>query len=103
MVSGGSPASTSVTFAATTVTVQSSPAGRFADGVNVKLEAGETDRLKGRAPEPVGHSIVNELSVALTGSLKLTVMVAAGTAAVAPLMGVVLGTLGAASVGKVKA
>ena len=82
-----------------TVTVQVTPPGSPPVGVSVKLEAG--DALSAYVfGVPTGHSIVNELVVAATLSLKLTVIVASVVTPVAPLVGVVVNTLGAASVVK---
>ena len=79
-----------------TVMVQTVPAGRFVVGVSVNVVAGDDvcEKLSG---VPVGHSIVNALLVALTDSLKLMSIVVSRATSVAPLAGVVLLTLGAAS------
>ena len=63
----------------------------------MKLLAGEALKLKA-CGEPPGHSTEKELAVALTGSLKLTVRFALVETLLAPLVGTVLETLGAASV-----
>src|SRR5438105_14746653 len=96
MLSGGSTESTSLIWFASTVTVQTVPWGRLLVGSSVIDEPGEplTEKLSG---VPVGHSIVNELPDAVTGSLKLTttfVFTATWSAASA---GEVLVTVGAAS------
>src|SRR5947208_11868286 len=96
MLSGGSIASTSLIPAARTVTVQTAPFGRFDVGSSVIVEPGEPLRVNDCA-EPVGHSSVNELPLAVTGSLKLTTMFAFLATSVAPSAGVVVLTLGAAS------
>jgi hypothetical protein len=83
--------------AASTATVQTTPAGSAELGVSVKLVAGEAESVNARG-EPTGHSSANELVLALTLSLKLTVIVALVATPVAPLAGVVLVTVGAASV-----
>src|SRR3989440_1257769 len=96
MWSGGSTESTSLIWLAITFTVQVVPSGRLLVGSSVIDEPGEplTEKLSG---VPVGHSIVNELPDAVTGSLKLTttfVFTATWSAASA---GEVLETVGAAS------
>jgi hypothetical protein len=72
------------------------PCGKLADGVKVKLEAGEAESVYVFGV-PVGHSSVNELVVALTDSLKFTVIVALVATFVAAFVGVVVVTEGAAS------
>src|SRR6476620_9345633 len=94
MVSGGSAASTSLIWAATTVTTQTTPAGSAGFGVSVKLLAGVVKVMF----EPAGHSIRKEPAFAFTCSLKLIWIVALAATPVAPLLGVVLVTCGAASV-----
>src|SRR5579859_3627997 len=64
----------SLTWFATTVTVQTVSAGRFAVGVSVYDDAGELDS-EYEIGVPVGHSRVNELVVADTDFEKLTVIV----------------------------
>jgi hypothetical protein len=76
--------------------------GKAALGVSVKLELGLELNVYGSAAPPDGHLIVNELVVALTLSLKLTVTVVLVATPVAALVGVVLETLGGASVVKLK-
>src|SRR5947208_8362690 len=71
MLSGGSTESTSLMFAATTVTEQIVPSGRLLVGSSVIDEPGEPLTVK-PSGVPAGHSSVNELVVAVTGSLKLT-------------------------------
>src|ERR671927_1513829 len=73
MLSGGSTVSTSLIWLAITLTEQTVPSGRSLVGSSVIDEPGEplTARLSG---VPVGHSSVNELPLAVTGSLKLTTM-----------------------------
>src|SRR2546421_4410275 len=97
MLSGGSTASTSLIPAASTVTVQTAPLGRFAPGSSVIVEPVEPLTVK-HCAEPVGHSSVNELPDAVTGSLKVTSMFAFFATSIAPSAGLVLVTLGAASV-----
>src|SRR5436190_1040519 len=101
MWSGGSTASTSLIWFAIKVGGETVRAGRLLVGSSVIDEKGEplTPKLWG---EPLGHSIVNELPLAFTGSLKLTVMLLLGSTAVAPLAGLVLVTVGALSVVKEK-
>src|SRR5947207_227355 len=96
MLSGGSTASTSLIPAASTVTVQTVPFGRFEVGSSVIVEPGEPLTLNAWAL-PVGHSSVNELPVAVTGSLKVTSMFVVLATSTAPSAGLVLETLGAAS------
>src|SRR5438874_12964020 len=96
MLSGGSTVSTSLIPGASTVTVQTSPFGRFEVGSSVIVEPGEPLTLNACAL-PVGHSTVNELPVAVTGSLKVTSMFVFFATSVAPSAGLVLDTLGAAS------
>src|SRR6266480_8138496 len=96
MLSGGSMESTSLIWFAITLTEQTVASGRSLVGSSVIDEPGEplTEKLSG---VPVGHSSVNELVVAVTGSLKLTttfVFTATWSAASA---GEVLVTVGAAS------
>src|SRR5207237_10799794 len=71
MWSGGSTESTSLIWFAITFTEQIVPSGRLLVGSSVIDEPGEplTVKLSG---VPVGHSSVNELPLAVTGSLKLT-------------------------------
>src|SRR5436853_402653 len=99
MWSGGSIRSVSLISSLCTVMVQTVPAGRFVVGVSVNVVAGEEDceKLSG---VPVGHSIENALFVALTDSLKSTVMFDVGSTFVALSAGVVVVTAGAESVVK---
>src|SRR6266536_2797107 len=94
--SGGSPLSTSLIPAASTVTVQTVASGRSALGFRVIVAVPEPLTAKLWAL-PVGHSSVNEPPVAVTGSLKLATMFALGSTAVAPSAGLVVVTVGAAS------
>src|SRR2546421_12879036 len=96
MLSGGSTASTSLIPLAKTVTVQIVASGRSAVGSSVIDEPGEplTEKL---FAVPVGHSSVNELPLAVTGSLKVTTMFVFTSTPVAPSAGDVLVTEGAAS------
>jgi hypothetical protein len=91
------PASTSVTWLATTVTVQTAPPGRFAVGRNTKLAAGEAGVTVKAIGVPTGHASVNAVPVTFTASLKFTVTVLGVATFVAPFAGVVLLTLGGAS------
>src|SRR5437764_11487596 len=72
------------------------PSGRLPVGSSVIAEPGEPLTLK-VAGVPVGHSSVNELVVAVTGSLKLTTMFAFTATWSAPSAGDVLDTDGAMS------
>ena len=96
-MSGGSALSASWIWAATTVTVQTVVCGSALFGVNVYDDAGEELRLYATGV-PLGHSSLNELVVALTGSLKLTVMLEPALTAVAPSTGLVDVTVGGVSV-----
>src|ERR1044071_1757527 len=95
MLSGGSPASVSVTCAATTVTVHVSPSVKSESGLSVQV-VGPDLRLYECVPELV-HEIVNEEPPALTGSSNVTVMLVAGMETEA-FVGVVAVTLGGVSV-----
>src|SRR2546423_15436771 len=97
MLSGGSIASTSLIWVAIRVTVQTVRLGSLLVGSSVIVEPGEPVTVKACA-EAVGHSSVNELPVAVTDSLKVTSMFAVFDTSVAPSAGLVLVTLGAASV-----
>src|SRR5205085_6960736 len=96
MLSGGSTVSVSLIWLATTLTVQTVPAGRVADGVRVNVVAGDEvcEKLSG---VPVGHAVVNALLVAVTDSLKAMSMVVSRATSVAPSAGDVLLTVGAVS------
>src|SRR4051812_10943175 len=96
MLSGGSNVSTSMIWLAKTVTVQVVPEGRSATGSRVKLLAGDALSVNA-CGEPVGHWIEKELVVALTGSVKLMVMLELVATLVAPFAGVVVVTAGPAS------
>src|ERR687886_2566402 len=96
MLSGGSTASTSLIWFAITVTLQTVPAGRSEFGSSVIAEPGEPLTLNA-FDVPVGHSIVNELPVAVTASLKLTTMLLFRSTSVALSAGEVVVTDGAAS------
>src|SRR5947209_5203299 len=96
MWSGGSTESTSLIWLAITLTVQIVASGRLLVGSSVIDEPGEplTVKLSG---VPVGHSSVNELVEAMTGSLKLTTTFVFTATWVAASAGDVLVTDGAAS------
>src|SRR5215204_5296559 len=79
-----------------TFTVQVVPAGRSAVGSSVKLAAGEALSVKAWGV-PAGHSTENEPVVALTGSVKLTVMLEFGATPFAPFAGAVVVTAGPSS------
>ena len=66
-------------------------------GSIVKLLAGDALNMNGVSAEPDGHCRLNELVVALTGSLKLTTMFEPTGTFVAELVGVVFWTVGATS------
>ena len=82
---------------ASTVTVQFVDAGsaNVGESVIVALPEPVTPYASG---VPLGHSIVNELAPAFTGSLNATVMLPLGFTPVALFAGLVLETVGALSV-----
>jgi hypothetical protein len=91
---------TSDTCDATTVTVQTVPAGNGAVGVNVNVVAGPggdglTENALGVA---VGHSSLNAFAVTFTALLNETDGVTLASTAVSPLFGVVRVTLGGVSI-----
>src|SRR5438093_8594170 len=96
MLSGGSTESTSLIWFAITFTEQTVPSGRLLVGSSVIDEPGEplTEKPSG---VPVGHSSVNELVVAVTGSLKFTTMFVFTATWSAASAGEVGETLGATS------
>ena len=85
--SGGSLLSTSLIAAASAVTVQLAPAGSGAVGVSVIVSVPEPPTVKGCGVE--AQASVNDAAVAVTGSLKVTVIGAAGSMPVAPSAGLV--------------
>jgi hypothetical protein len=91
------PFDASVTCDATTVTVHTVLTGIGADGVSVTLVAGVEVWLK-LFGVPVGHSSLNAEPVAFTDCEKLIVIVACVATPVAPFVGVVEVTCGAAIV-----
>src|SRR5205085_2485957 len=97
MLSGGSPVSTSLIPPARAVTVQVVAAGSSKLGSSVIVEVPEplTPNPSG---VPLGHSTVNELPPAFTGSLNVSVMLLLGLTPVALFAGLVLETVGALSV-----
>src|SRR5436190_6815327 len=95
MLSGGSPASWSVTCAATTVTVHVSPPVKSVVGSSVNV-VGPPLSAKLCEPEVV-QEIVNEDAVAFTASSNVTVTLVDGNV-VEALVGVVAVTLGGLSV-----
>src|SRR6185436_6936548 len=95
MLSGGSPASWSVTCAASTVTVQVSPPVKSTVGSSVNV-VGPPLRLNACDPLVV-HEIVKDEADALTDSSNVTVMFVAGNV-VEALVGVVAVTDGGLSV-----
>src|SRR6266550_562783 len=96
MLSGGSTASTSLIWFAITLTAQTVPSGRLLVGSSVIDEPGEPLTVNDSGV-PVGHSSVNELPLAVTGSLKLTTTFVFVATWSAPSAGEVLVTDGAAS------
>src|SRR5260221_11726502 len=89
----------SVTWLATTVSVQTVPAGSGVVGVSVNADAGEAGETLNALGVAAGHSSVKALPVTVTASLKFTVRVALRATAVAPLAGPVVGTGGGVSAG----
>src|ERR1700752_4851727 len=98
MLLGGSLLSESVTFAATTVTVQTSFDEKFVSGFNVKVMLSDVD-LANVCALLLAHEMVKAASGALTASLKVTLMFEPRATPVAPFVGMVLETEGAVSVG----
>src|SRR5436190_171369 len=96
MLSGGSPASWSVTCAATTVTVQVSPPVKSVVGSSVNVVG---PPLSANVCAPVVVQLtVTELLVIVTGSLNVTVRIVSAATVREPLVGVTAVTLGAASI-----
>ena len=87
MLSGGSVASWSVTFAARTVTVH--------DSFVAKSAVGSSEKVVGPPETPaaceplVAQEIVNDAAVAFTGSVNVTLRFESTGTSVAPLVGVV--------------
>src|SRR5437762_1286262 len=102
MVSGGSPASWSATWAANTVAVQESLATKSVFGLMVKVVGPPVTTVSEtfRVPE-LAQAIWNQFPVTFTGSLNVTVRFALVATCVAPFTGVVPLTDGAASVANV--
>src|SRR5205814_1967035 len=96
MLSGGSTVSTSLIPVAITFTEHTVPSGRLLVGSSVIDEPGEPLTVK-LSDVLVGHSSVNELVVAVTGSLKLTTMFVFTATWSAASAGEVVVTVGAAS------
>src|SRR5262245_2149846 len=92
------PTSVSVTWLATTVTVQVTPPRNGEVGCSTKLEAGEDGVTVNALGVPTGHSSLNAVPVTFTCSLKLIVIVVFGGTVVAPLAGKVEETDGGRSV-----
>src|SRR5438105_302354 len=101
MVSGGSIESTSWIWFAITLTAHVVPCGRSAVGSSTAWLVPEplTEKVFG---VPLGHSRLNELVEKVTGSLKLIVMLVFTATFVAPLVGTVVVTAGAVSLGPTK-
>src|SRR5215467_15581762 len=103
MLSGGSPLSWSEICAAKTVTVHDSPAVKSAFGLIVKVVGPPVTTVSATLRVPlVAPTIWNQLPVTFTGSLNVIVMLVLPATCVAPLVGVVLVTLGAVSIVKLK-
>src|SRR5258708_10418707 len=90
----------SVTWLATTVSVQTVPAGSGVVGVSVNADAGEAGETLNALGVAAGHSSVKALPVTVTASLKFTVRVALRATAVAPLAGTGVGTGGGVLAGR---
>src|SRR5688572_12200359 len=97
MLSGGSTRSASVTWAARTVTVQVSACVKSVSGLSVNDALGLALVVNVCEPE-VAQEIVKLAPLALTDSLKLIVTFVAAPMSVAPFVGVVELTDGAASI-----
>src|SRR5438093_12227623 len=95
MLSGGSVASWSVTFAAKIVTVHVSEPAKSASGLSVKVVGPPLTVAVWPSLEP--QEIENQLPVTFTGSLNVIVMLLVKDTSPAPLAGFVLETVGAAS------
>ena len=96
MVSGGSTVSTSWIWLPVIVRVQSVAAGR--SPVGSRVQTAVPDPLSEKAVVvPVGHSRPKASASAVTGSLKVTVIVAPADTLVAPSAGDVETTVGAVS------
>src|SRR5919204_2843725 len=95
MLSGGSTASWSVTFAAKTVTVHVSEPTKSASGFSVKVVGPPLTAAVWPSLEL--QEMENQLPVTLTGSLNVIVMSLFNATSPAPLAGFVLETKGAAS------
>src|SRR5205814_405291 len=97
MLSGGSTVSTSLIWFAITFTEQIVPSGRLLVGSSVIDEPGEplTEKPSG---VPVGHSKLNELPDAVTGSLMTSWVFVEALTSVAPSVGELAVPAGAASV-----
>src|SRR5260221_11379329 len=89
----------SVTWLATTVSVQTVPAGSGVVGVSVNADAGEAGETLNALGVAAGHSSVKALPVTVTASLKFTVRVALRATAVAPLAGTGVVTVGGVCTG----
>src|ERR687885_2665937 len=93
MLSGGSVASWSVTFAAKTVTVQVSEPTKSLSGSSVNVVGPPLAVAVWLPLEP--HEIENQLPVTFTGSLNVIVTLLARATLPAPSAGLVLVTAGA--------
>src|SRR6476469_226974 len=103
MLSGGSFAAWSVTCAAKTVTVTNSPLAKSTFGLIVNVVGPPVTTVSATLRVPlVAPTIWNQLPVTLTGSLNVMLMLVLFACWVAPLVGVVAVTLGAASIVKLK-
>src|ERR1044071_1904667 len=101
MLSRGAAVFVSVTLAAHTVTVQVSPAAKSTFGLTVNVVFGLADTAEVCAPLVV-QEMATGVAPKLTDSLNVRVMSVLLVWFVAPLVGVVAVTVGAASVVKLK-
>src|ERR671935_1680771 len=93
MLSGGSTASWSVTFAAKTVTVHVSEPTKSASGSSVKVVGPPLTAAVWPSLEL--QEMENQLPVTFTGSLNVIVMLLDSATSPAPFAGLVLDTVGA--------
>src|ERR1043166_8373569 len=103
MLSGGSLASWSVTWAAKTVTVIDSPLAKSTFGLIVNVVGPPVTTVSDTLRVPlVAPTSVNQLAVTFTGSLHVIVTSVLLATCVAPLFGTTVVTLGAWSIVKLK-
>src|SRR5947208_314353 len=90
----------SVTWEATTLAEQMTPAGKEGDRCSTKLVDGEAGETVNACGVPVGHSSLNAVPVTLTLSLKVIVTVALSATSIVPFAGTTEETVGGGSVVK---